>query len=141
MNRREVLRNIALGTVAQFGILTMVMVGSVSAGLQLATSPGAIGLRGWVGMLVSVVGLHVGMLAAGHLLAAGMGMTREDRIAVGFSGSQKTLMIGLHITLEFSGLAMLPMVAYHVCQLLIDTVVADRLRERGAKQSTGGTAQ
>ena len=33
---------------------------------------------------------------------------------------------------EFGELALLPMVAYHVSQLLIDTVIADRLRLRSA---------
>lgn len=130
---------LSLGTVAQFGILTMVMVGSVSAALKIATSQAAIGLGGWMGMLASVVGLHLAILAAAHLLAAAMGIAREDRIAVGFAGSQKTLMIGLHVALQFSGLAMLPMVAYHVCQLLIDTLVADRLREAGRAAASRGS--
>ena len=43
-----------------------------------------------------------------------------------FAGSQKTLMVGLMvaITLETT---ILPMVAYQVLQLVVDTLVADRL--------------
>jgi hypothetical protein len=37
-------------------------------------------------------------------------------------------MVGLAIAIDFGGLAVLPMVAYHIEQLLIDTVLADRLR-------------
>ena len=131
---------IAVGMLAQLGILTMVMVGSVFAARQLAATRDALGIASWLGMLACVAGLHVAGLAAAHLSAAGLGIARADRIAVGFSGSQKTLMLGLHIALEFSGLAMLPMVAYHVCQLLIDTVVADRLVGTGAKRSTADSA-
>lgn len=117
-----------LGGVAQCGILTIVFVGAIRAGLDVRHSEAQIGLAGWAGMLVGVVGLHIAMLAVGHAAAMAFRMPREDRIAVGFSGSQKTLMIGLLVALQFSGLAMLPMVAYHVCQLLVDTVVADWLR-------------
>ena len=49
-------------------------------------------------------------------------------VAVGFAGSQKTLMVGLTIALQFGGLTILPMLAYHVLQLLIDTLLANRLR-------------
>ena len=58
-----------------------------------------------------------------------LGMRREDRIAVGFAGSQKTLMVGLQLCIELQ-VEMLPMVAYHVGQLLVDTLIADRLRKR-----------
>lgn len=123
-------RKFFFGGLAQCGILLIVGVGSVRAALELGRSEEAIGLAGWIGMLTAVVGLHVAMLAAGHLLAMAAGINREDRIAVGFSGSQKTLMVGLLLALKFSGLAILPMVAYHVCQLLVDTLVADWLRKR-----------
>jgi sodium/bile acid cotransporter 7 len=55
-------------------------------------------------------------------------LPRKDQAAVAFAGSQKTLMIGLAIAVEFGGLAVLPMMAYHVGQLLVDTLLADRLR-------------
>jgi sodium/bile acid cotransporter 7 len=55
------------------------------------------------------------------------GFSRGDQIAVGFSGSQKTLMVGLlmAITLKVS---ILPMVAYHCLQLFVDTLIADAYR-------------
>ena len=48
--------------------------------------------------------------------------------------------LGLDIGAEhFSSmpLAMLPMVAYHICQLLVDTLIADRLRRRGESAACG----
>jgi hypothetical protein len=45
-------------------------------------------------------------------------------------------MVGLHISLTYyGGLTILPMVAYHVGQLLIDTLVADRLRQTDASSA------
>lgn len=122
---------VPLGVVAQCGILTMVLVGAVSAGQELATGEESIGPGDWVLMIACVVGVHMAVLFGGHVIGRTIGVSRVDRIAVGFGGSQKTLMIGLHIaTTYFGGLAMLPMITYHVAQLLLDTLVADWLRER-----------
>ena len=124
---------VALGTFSQFGILSMVFVGAVGSGLRLADPSGSIGAANWALMLACVIGVHLAILWIGHVLARLFGMARPERIAVGFGGSQKTLMVGLDIGAEHfptMPLAMLSMVAYHVCQLLIDTLIADRLREQ-----------
>lgn len=122
-------QKVPLGVLAQMGILTIASVGAVRAGLALDGDQVDIVALDWLLMLLAVVGIHTLMLWAGHALGRMLGIPRADRIAVGFGGSQKTLMIGLYIAVEyFSGLAMLPMIVYHVGQLLIDTLVADRLR-------------
>jgi sodium/bile acid cotransporter 7 len=123
-----------LGVAAQTGLLTMVFLGAVQAGMKLASRAAPIGPLDTAAMLASVCGVHLAMLYCGLGLGRLLGVSWEDRIAVAFSGSQKTLMIGLHIALSpafNNGLAMLPMVAYHVRQLLLDTLIAERLRERG----------
>lgn len=120
----------ALSVGAQLGILTMVLIGAIRTGLRLR-EPGGEGLAlPFVAMAIAVVALHLSMLFAGLLLGRGLGLRREDRIAVGFAGSQKTLMVGLQVAVD-QGLSILPMVTYHVSQLLADTVVADWLRSRG----------
>jgi sodium/bile acid cotransporter 7 len=119
-----------LGMLAQCGILSIVLVGAIEAGGRLGALPdeSAIGWANWAAMLAAVVGLHLGALWAGHASGRILGMPREDRIAVGFSGSQKTLMVGLSIASGTGqGLAILPIIAFHVCQLLADTVIAERL--------------
>jgi len=64
-------------------------------------------------------------------LGRAAGLPREDWIAVGIAGSQKTLMIGLVMALALDlGIGMLPMIGYHAVQLIIDTIVADRLAAR-----------
>ena len=162
-----------LGVVAQCGVLAMILVGSVRAGLSIrqaetsalaagpssvvaandhagAADPGdsrfrdeetvsdeevdsaaAAGLWDYGLMIALVLAIHLSMLALGHLAGVWLGMSREARIAVGFAGSQKTLLVGLTVAVEdygFLALAVLPMVAYHVGQLLVDTLIADRLR-------------
>jgi sodium/bile acid cotransporter 7 len=120
-----------LGVAAQTGLLVMVLIGAAQAGLKLQSNQSPIGPLDTLAMLASVCGVHLSMFAAGMGIGRVLGVSREDRIAIGFSGSQKTLMIGLHIALSpafNSGMAMLPMVAYHVCQLLLDALIAERFK-------------
>jgi sodium/bile acid cotransporter 7 len=83
----------------------------------------------WTVILAATV--HLVSMAVGWQIAARTGIARPQQIGVAIAGSQKTLMIGLHLALSpafNNGLAMLPMVAYHVCQLLLDALIAERLR-------------
>ena len=124
----------ALSVLAQCGILTMVLLGAIKAGNEL-NDPSVdtqMPITTALTMLFTVIVLHCLMLWAGHWFGEKCGLSRPDRIAVGFSGSQKTLVVGLHVAVTyFGGLAILPMVAYHIGQLLIDALVADRLRQKG----------
>ena len=122
----------ALGVGAQVGVLTMVMLGAVQTGLRLRQPSADDIVADVVLMMVLVMTLHLTMLVVGMLSARAIGLTREDQIAVGFAGSQKTLMVGLQVGME-AGFSILPMVTYHVGQLLVDTLIADWLRSR-AKQ-------
>jgi solute carrier family 10 (sodium/bile acid cotransporter), member 7 len=126
-----------LSLYAQLGILSMVFVGAVECGKQIAgLGTGLEPLAGdLVAMIVLVAAVHITAWYAGFFAGGRLGLSRADCIGVAFAGSQKTLMVGLAIAIEFGGLAALPMVAYHFEQLLIDTILADRLRaagERGA---------
>lgn len=130
-------QRVPMGVLAQIGVLAMIFLGSLAAGLKigerdlpLASLSGQIAL-----MIVVVMGVHLSMLFAGIRLARWLGMSREDAIAVGIAGSQKTLMVGLTIAIDIGGLAVLPMVTYHVGQLLVDTVIADRIRQAGEAQA------
>ncbi|MGI9429498.1 MAG: bile acid:sodium symporter family protein [Bythopirellula sp.] len=123
---------VALSTYAQLGLLTIVFAGAVSCGLkiaeldnQLAPIAGQIAL-----MLVLVAVVHTIAWWLGFKTAAQLGMDRGQQLAVAFAGSQKTLMVGLAIALQFGGLTVLPMLAYHIEQLLIDTLLADRFQNQ-----------
>lgn len=127
---------LALSIAAQCCILYMVLIGAIQTGVQLGggAGPSAVvpGPFDFLLMLAVVVFLHTSMFWFGLRLARFCGLAREDQIAVGFSGSQKTLMIGLKVALDYQ-ISILPMVTYHVAQLLVDTVIADRLA-RAPKQ-------
>jgi sodium/bile acid cotransporter 7 len=125
-----------LSTVAQLGILSIVLIGAVQSAHYISDLDGGEmpGPGDFVWMIVVVSVVHTLGLAAGHLASFAMRLDRPERIAVGFSGSQKTLMVGIYVaTTYFPGTALLPMIAYHVSQLVIDTLVADRLKARGER--------
>ena len=80
-------------------------------------------------MVVVVMVVHVALLFGGFATSLALRHSRADAKAVAIAGSQKTLMVGLHVSIQyFGGLAMLPMIAYHVGQLIIDTLIADWMR-------------
>ena len=119
-----------LSTVAQAGILSMVLSGATVCGLKLSET-NWLSLAGFPLMCGLALALHVFVLFSGMKLASLAGFSRPQQIAVGIAGSQKTLMVGLDIAISyFGGLAILPMVVYHFIQLFADTVIADRLRSR-----------
>lgn len=124
---------LGLGVMAQIGVLSMISLGIIGAGLETKSQIAA--LLNWnkLAMVVAVMTMHLGLLALGFRLAMFLRMKREDSIAVGISGSQKTLMVGLQVAVEEfpNTLALLPIVVYHVGQLLADTVIADRWRQNG----------
>lgn len=118
-----------LSVVAQLGVLCMVFFGAVSAGDTLATidSAGA-SWTIWLGLLVAVLALHLLLFSAGWFGSQAFGVRPADGLAAAIAGSQKTLMIGLDVAIGFGGLAILPMVAYHIVQLVVDTLLVEKLR-------------
>ena len=117
-----------LSILSQCGILTMVFMGAIMTGngLQLER----VGLNSWGSfswMIFTVLTIHTGMFLVGFRISQRLRLSRPDAIAVGFSGSQKTLIVGLEMAVQAGG-SILPMISYHVGQLLIDTLIADRLK-------------
>ena len=122
-----------ISTLAQCGILFMVLVGAIECGRSLdsANVANQVSVPAFLGMTCLVTVIHIGSLAIGVLSAKTLQMDPQNQIAVGIAGSQKTLMVGLYIALNFfGGLAILPMVTYHVSQLFLDTFVVDAWRKR-----------
>ncbi len=116
---------LAISRVAQGLVLTIVLVAVSNMSGEIHAQPGTVARLALLGALV-----HTAALALGHGVAARLGCSRAERIAVGFSGSQKTLFIGVFLAREYfptAPLALLPITAYHVLQLVIDTAVAGHL--------------
>jgi sodium/bile acid cotransporter 7 len=121
-----------LSRVAQCGVLLMVFGGAVKCGDELRSveNSALLSIPNIIGMIVVVAAVHVLLLAVGWNVSRALKIERGDAIAVAFSGSQKTLVIGTYLASAVGPLAILPMVAYHAAQLIIDTLVADRWRHK-----------
>ncbi|MEN1682153.1 MAG: bile acid:sodium symporter [Planctomycetota bacterium] len=126
----------SLSLAAQLGVLLIAFLGSIEAGRRLQSLPEGLGPAVWLAVPAAMATLHVTLLAAGWLLSRAIGLPRGEQTAVAIAGSQKTLAVGAAVALEFGGLAIFPMIAYHVLQLLIDTVFVDRLRAAETRPST-----
>lgn len=122
---------LALGVAAQIGVLIIVLTGAIRTGMRLQQEgASSLSVPAFLQMAVAVVGLHLFVLVLGFALARAIGIPRKEQIAVAFSGSQKTLMVGLSTAISL-GLNIIPLVTYHALQLVVDAMIADRLRARG----------
>ncbi len=123
-------RKSLLSLFCQLGILWMVLIGAVQIGLRTDRSPD----DGWLPFIYLValcLALHTIVLAAGWWLSDRLQFSRSQKIAVAIAGSQKTLMIGLKLAVD-CGVSILPMVIYHVGQLIIDAALVERWSKRSA---------
>lgn len=117
----------SLSIAALIGILIMVLLGSVKLGLRFAEADQA--SIGPIEISLTIVALsfiHLFTFWLGFHLSKQIGLNRESQIAVAFSGSQKTLMIGLGTAVSL-GMSFIPIVLYHTIQLITDAYIAERL--------------
>ena len=125
---------IRFSSIAQIGILIMVTLGAAAGADsverdELTSQSGSSSF--WLSTLVLVVaaaGIHLAALATGIGLARATGASRAEQIAVGISGSQKTLMVGIQMAIDI-GVSVFPMIIYHIAQLVLDTVIAERWKK------------
>ncbi|MFO1066221.1 MAG: bile acid:sodium symporter [Pirellulales bacterium] len=125
-------RKSQLSIACQVGILSMVFLGAIQMGQRITTAGTAqsVSTGSTIEMLIAIgltSTLHVLGLIVGWWSAGATGVARPQQIGVAISGSQKTLMVGLQLAMN-CGVSIVPMVAYHVGQLLIDTIVAEYWR-------------
>jgi sodium/bile acid cotransporter 7 len=113
--------------ISKFTVLAFVFTGAASASSQLISNLATAGL---IILFVSII--HIIMIAASVLYARIVKLDKDNRIAVMFCSSQKTLPASLLVwSTFFPGYALAPIVivGYHVMQLLIDSVIITRLRK------------
>lgn len=142
---------LSLAVVCQLGILVMVMSGAIQMGqrlqapsLESADLPHAVdganaqasSITLWevMGTVLLAAAVHLVAMVIGWYSAAATYVARPQQIGVAISGSQKTLMIGLKMAMD-CGVSIIPMVAFHVCQLLLDTFIADRWRKNASRDA------
>lgn len=117
-----------LSVLALTGILAMVFLGAVKMGLRFsASSENEMNLVNLFTMAAILLGVHTFVFWFGIWISARLGISRQEGIAIGFSGSQKTLMIGLTTAINL-GMNIVPIIVYHAMQLIVDAVFAERIR-------------
>ncbi len=119
----------AISVVARGLVLLIVLVATSQVAPEMRAQPGTV-----AALCVGAAALHGVALAAASGLSRALGAPRDERIAVMFAGGQKTLFIGVFLAGEYfpeQPLALLPVTAYHVLQLVMDTLVATRLARAG----------
>ena len=121
-----------LSLFCQCGILSMVFIGAVGMGSRISADPDSFGPAVFAMAIVAVLVVHCSVFWLGIGTGNAIGLSRPDAIAVGFAGSQKTLMVGLQICMDL-GVSILPMVAFHVSQLFADTIFADILNRKNTE--------
>jgi len=115
-------------TVSQCFILLFVVVGFGRAAPRLSREP-YLAAR-FLGLALL---LHAALLGLNWLLSRAARLDPPSRAAVIFTGSQKTLPNGIYTAEQFfptNPYAALPVVIYHVLQLIVDTALVPILRSR-----------
>lgn len=128
-----------LGTVALVFVLFMVLLAAVQTGHGVRTSEIGISLAAVAIVWISCIVVHVGGFTANMLLGKAFQFHPRDRIASAIAGSQKTLPIAVFVATDASmfgdaGIpsAVFPLLMFHTSQFFIDTILADRHREKYA---------
>src|ERR1051325_7586867 len=117
-----------ISTLSQLCVLAIILRAGVSVGEKLhgQNADGATEIFAWgIGLAVA---LHLFALGSGLVTSRWLGFDRGRQIAVGFSASQKTLQVSLVLYEQFYkaeyAYAVIPLLFYHVGQLLLDTIIA-----------------
>ncbi|MFH1743842.1 MAG: bile acid:sodium symporter [bacterium] len=112
------------GVISQLVILGMILTGVSGASGHLT---------GALQLVVVSFCLHIAMLAVTSLSGRILGASRGERVALTLCGSQKTLPAGIYIWstyFHYIPIGSVPLVAYHVVQMIVDSILAVRLRDR-----------
>lgn len=125
--RLRVLR-VPSGVISQLVILGMILTGVSGASGQLTGS---------LQLVAVALFLHVGMLGITYSLGKIVRASHGESIALMLCGSQKTLPAGIYIwSTYFAHVAIgsVAIVAYHIVQMIMDSVMAVRLRDRHRRE-------
>jgi sodium/bile acid cotransporter 7 len=101
--------------------------GAVEEGVWTTIAPLA-----WVALVLLVGGLIAFAFGGAWLLGGALNLARGDRIAMLFSGGQKSIAMGAPLAAilfppVMAGILLLPLLSYHLLQLVISAPIAARL--------------
>jgi sodium/bile acid cotransporter 7 len=123
----------AIGLVARCLVLSIILKAAVDVREKLGERP--LALTPGTALLAAglCLGTHLTALFGGLGSSRALRFDRPSQIAVAFAGSQKTLPVALYLFdryfKEAHPLAVVPLVCYHVGQLVVDTFLADWLQK------------
>jgi sodium/bile acid cotransporter 7 len=130
-------RKTILSAVAQICVLAIVLKTAAQVGARLHEGAAALS---WLNLSLSAalaMATHIAALFFGFASGRPLGFDRPRRIAIGFCGSQKTLPISVFLFETYFQndfpLAVIPLLFFHVGQLLFDTMVAHQWRKKSGE--------
>jgi sodium/bile acid cotransporter 7 len=127
---------IPISIFSQFFVLAIILQAGTRVGHKLHEADTWDTPMIFVSSIVLAVALHVIALASGWFSCGWLGFDRGRQIAVAFSASQKTLQISVMLFSQFYAdrhpYAIIPLLFYHVGQLLLDTAIAKRISKGSA---------
>jgi sodium/bile acid cotransporter 7 len=131
---RAVTRHQVLSGVAA-RLLTVAII--LKAVVAVSGRTGGLTAGAFAATAAACVATHLAGLLLGLGSSRALGFARADAVAVAFGCSQKTLPVGLYLFEAYYSrdypLAVVPLVVYHVGQLVVDTVIADWLAGRPSR--------
>jgi solute carrier family 10 (sodium/bile acid cotransporter), member 7 len=134
LGRFAIARKFQISIVAQCLVLLIVSKTAIEAGGRLQVQSVWPTAFDFARLAIECTGLHVVAMIIAEYGGRGLGLSRLDRIATVFAGSQKTLPVGLLLAAmpAVTGGHVLPFITFpillfHAVQLILDTAVADRM--------------
>jgi sodium/bile acid cotransporter 7 len=125
---------IGISVVAQFFVLAIIFKAAAQVGVKIHQGQAVVDAGSLLAAALVCMGLHLGTLFAGLWSSRRLGCDRPHQIAVAFAASQKTLPVALVLFEKYFQrafpLAIMPLLLYHVSQLILDTFVAEILYRR-----------
>jgi sodium/bile acid cotransporter 7 len=124
----------AISMASQLLVLAIIFKASAEVGDRIHQGSSRLEIVPLVTAILVCSGLHLGVLGTGFMTAGWLGFDRPRRIAVAFASSQKTLPVALVLYTNYYQdsypLSLVPLLLYHVGQLIVDTVIADSWARR-----------
>src|SRR5262249_32880200 len=123
-----------LSVVSRLLILAIILKAAVDVSDRVSAQAGPLAPGAFAVAAALCVGIHVVVLLLGVGSSRVFHFDRPTQIAVAFASSQKTLPVAIYLFeayfLTSYPLAVVPLVFYHVGQLLVDTLIAEHLAGR-----------
>jgi solute carrier family 10 (sodium/bile acid cotransporter), member 7 len=127
---------VPIGVLARLLIFSIILKAAVGVADQLYERTEGLALGAFLGVAGLCIALHVAALIFGFLSGRLLRFDRTSCIAVAIAGSQKTLPVGLFLFETYFKhtypLAVIPVICFHIGQLIVDTLVAEKLAHRTA---------